>query len=112
MPAPDVDGVMVVGADSTHLRNSSSWVLRRLLRDLTYKVDEEMHHEQQHVSNLEARSEKSPQMKGGPAWEALRVSVYTVDSEPKAAHSVPCLDFVWYSGCVVILIQLAVSLVP
>ncbi|KAF5507017.1 hypothetical protein CGCA056_v013523 [Colletotrichum aenigma] len=24
MPAPDVDGVMVVGADSTHLRNSSS----------------------------------------------------------------------------------------
>ncbi|KAL2884223.1 hypothetical protein SGCOL_000162 [Colletotrichum sp. CLE4] len=112
MPPSDVEGVMVLGADSGHVRSSSSWVLGRLFRDLNYDVDKEMRPERHHVAKPEADDKKSSQTRGGLAWEALRVSVYEVDSEPKTAHGVPSRDLVWYSGCTVIFIQLMVSFVP
>ena len=46
------------------------------------------------------------------AWEALRVSVYEIDKRPPCAHGVPILDRVWFSGVVVIPVQLGISIIP
>ncbi|KAK4107465.1 hypothetical protein N656DRAFT_785254 [Canariomyces notabilis] len=47
-----------------------------------------------------------------PEWEALRVTVYEGDDNPPVPHGGPTLDAIWFSGIVVILIQLVVSAVP
>ncbi|OAP57723.1 hypothetical protein AYL99_08461 [Fonsecaea erecta] len=45
-------------------------------------------------------------------WEALRVVVYRVDKGRKSEQGIPSLDWVWFCGGAVIIIQLAVSILP
>jgi hypothetical protein len=115
---PDTDNLdtIVVGASSGHARTAKSWVLGRLLRDMDDKLDKEMDGEAPHIppdgvqdpkgiSPLGQSSQKKP-------WEALRVSVYRVAERPPCDHGVPVLDWVWFSGFVVILVQLGISIIP
>jgi hypothetical protein len=120
MPDTDMTNTLVVGATSGHLRTTKSWVLGRLLRDLDDRLDDEMRHEQAHVPP-DAPEEKEPIVlvapQGGPAsqpkaWEALRASVFEVDDEPPCDHGVPTLDWVWFLGFIVILLQLLISIIP
>lgn len=91
MPRPDYP-VTVIGAKSGHVRDNHSWVLGRLLRDFE-------------------QADTAPRVdKLSPKYEALRVSVFQVDSKRKAAS--PTRDWVWYSGFAVIAIQVAISAIP
>ncbi|GAB1314548.1 Solute carrier family 40 protein (Fragment) [Madurella fahalii] len=123
MPDADMANTNVIGADSGHSRATTSWVLGRLLRDADDRVDHEMRDEQNHVPPVFAGEIKSPsssesaeKVAGSPSsrpkWEALRVTVYDVDDEPPVPHGVPTRDWVWYSGLVVIFIQLIISIIP
>ena len=82
----------VIGAKSGHARDNKSWVIGRLLRD--YELQAKPH-------TLE---------KDSPDWEALRVSVFKIVPGSKAGR--PSLDWVWYGGFVVVLIQLSIAIVP
>ncbi|RMJ15819.1 hypothetical protein CDV36_004538 [Fusarium kuroshium] len=140
MPPADVEGVLVVGADTGHSRTSSNWVLGRLLRDLTNQFDQEMQSEESHVppstddnkkdtsnekatfetpqstfsnqSQLSARPTDQSETSRTKPWEALRVSVFTVAKDPNLEHGVPALDLVWCSGLFIVMVQLALSIIP
>jgi hypothetical protein len=121
MPDTDMANTLVIGADTGHIRTTKSWVLGRLLRDFDGHLDDELRDEAAHVPpDEEHKSRKfglvSPLAHIGhtqqKAWEALRVSVYKVDDEPPCDHGVPALDWVWFSGFVVIAVQLVISIIP
>ncbi len=118
MPDADIDGTVVVDAETGHSRTTKTWVLGRLLRDADDKLDKSMKNEMAHVSPETEEEIHDPAVQSGEhslgppkqPWEALRVTVYEVDPEPPRPHGVPTLDWVWYSGFVVILIQLIIAM--
>lgn len=93
MPEPDYK-VIVIGAKSGHVRSNQSWILGRLLRDFE--------------DSMKVKPAKINKL--APDYEALRVSIFQVDKHHKPG--VPTGDWVWYSGFVVGLIQIVISLVP
>jgi hypothetical protein len=107
MPACDTPEPEVIGAESGHKRTTKNWVLSRLLRDLEYGIDKEMLNEQDHGTTKSAVQDQAPPR---PAWEALRISVFKVDESRQ--HGVPSLDWVWFSGFAIIIIQLLISIIP
>ncbi|KAH8723096.1 hypothetical protein GQ44DRAFT_621333 [Phaeosphaeriaceae sp. PMI808] len=119
MPDTDMANILVIGAISGHVRTTKSWVLGRLLRDLDNIVDKEMaceapHHQPDKEHN---EHEAIPFPTEGTntktkAWEALRVSVYEVNETPPCGHGVPILDWAWFSGFVIIIIQFGISAIP
>ncbi|KAL7956780.1 hypothetical protein V8C34DRAFT_287791 [Trichoderma compactum] len=121
MPETDMANTNVIGADSGHVRTTSSWVLGRLLRDEDDRIDEKMKGEQDHEppppgngppkeSPVPVVTENTSRQR--PKWEALRITVYDVDKEPPCDHGVPTLDPVWWSGVIVIIVELAISIIP
>ncbi|KAF7586152.1 hypothetical protein BBP40_009394 [Aspergillus hancockii] len=115
MPDVDVDNTVVVGCASGHFHTTKSWVLGRLLRDFKDAVNKEMKDEQPHIPpgmTLEPKKEPSARERvQEQAWEALRITVFEVENEPSSGHGIPTLDWVWLSGCAVILIQLGIAIV-
>lgn len=91
MPSADFRAV-VIGAKSGHARDNKSWVIGRLLRD------------------YEQRAKPHTTDKESPNWEALRVSVFRLVSGSQAGR--PAYDWVFYSGFVIVLIQLSIAVVP
>lgn len=110
----------VIDTNSGHYRVTRNWVMGRLLRDFNDRLDEGMKDEQAHISSDSAgketgaplQHEKGTGQASGKHFEALRVTVFEVDDNPPAAHGVPTLDWVWYSGIVVMVVQLAVAAIP
>ena len=91
MPSADFRAI-VIGAKSGHARNNKSWVIGRLLRD------------------YEQQARPSTTDKSSPNWEALRVSVFKI--VPGSRTGRPVYDWVWYSGFVIVSIQLSIAVVP
>jgi len=121
MPDADMANTTIIGAVSSHSRGTKTWVLGRLLRDEDDRLDNGMKNEQAHVPPTStAQLHKGPpptyqdpkNPAPAPEWEALRVTVYEIDDNPPVPHGVPTLDLVWWSGLVVIVIQLAIAIVP
>ncbi|KAL7928853.1 hypothetical protein V8C35DRAFT_316940 [Trichoderma chlorosporum] len=121
MPETDIANTNVIGADSGHVRTTSSWVLGRLLRDEDDRIDDKMKDEQDHQppppGNSPSKESPVPVItentaRQRPKWEALRITVYDVDKSPPCAHGVPTLDRVWWSGVVVIITELVISIIP
>lgn len=119
MPDADMTNTLVIGAESGHVRTTKTWVLGRLLRDGDDRLDKELEErEQAHIPPSDTgfsttTSQTQPKGKGkgkDRPWEALRISVYEVI--PGAPHGVPSRDWVWFSGYVAILMQLAISIIP
>ncbi|KAI1119808.1 hypothetical protein F5Y10DRAFT_283765 [Nemania abortiva] len=104
MPDADVDGIVVVDVDTGHRRTTKSWVLGRLFRDEDNRLINSLKNEAAHVPP-ETGSEPPKQ-----DWEALRVTIYEVDNKPPRSHGVPTLDWAWYSGLAVIIIQLLIAM--
>ena len=100
MPATDVPDITLVGAQSGHSRPTRSWVLGRLFRDA--------HHRATAATRTPGRAAN----KADETWDALRVSVYRFDEEPRVAHGVPKVDLVWCTGFVVIAVQTVLSILP
>lgn len=116
----------VIDTNSGHGRETRNWVLGRFLRDFNDRLDEEMKDEQPHISSDASDKEKQEsaddgkgdgigkgkrKAKGQP-FEGLRVTVFEVEDMPPTDHGVPTLDWVWYSGFVVIFVQLGIAAVP
>lgn len=119
MPDADVPNTMVIGSKSGHSRFTTSWVLGRLLRDANDRVDKELHNENAHQGTGQAAQANHPraysttsQPAMGPEWEALRVTVYEFSRRPPLPHGVPSTDLIWWSGFVVILLELVISIIP
>lgn len=122
MPKSDIADVMMIGVHSGHTRTSTSWVLGRLLRDTNHKLDEMKRNEQPHSaprapsSNAKCLEEKIASsicaQSATRPWEALRISIYEVIDRPTCDHGVPTKDYAWYSGFVVILLQLVIAIIP
>ncbi|KAK8092212.1 uncharacterized protein PG998_015044 [Apiospora kogelbergensis] len=100
MPSTDVPDITLVGAQSGHSRPTRSWVLGRLFRDA--------HHRATAATRTPGRAAD----KADETWDALRVSVYRFDEEPRVAHGVPKIDLVWCTGFVVIAVQTVLSILP
>ncbi|KAK7688519.1 hypothetical protein QCA50_008057 [Cerrena zonata] len=84
MPAADCDCVLV-NAKSQYVKTNRSWILGRLIRD----------------------HEKDP-LKSG-----LTVTFYkTRQNDSVSAQGVPKLDWVYYTGIGVIIVQLAIAIIP
>lgn len=125
--------MLVIGAESGHIRATKSWVLGRLLRDVNEEVDRAMRgQEAPHVASSEKRkgeqdgqSDSAPKRDSDAAfqqtdpverkrkkWEPLRISVFEVRADKSCEHGVPSRDTVWVLGFIVIVIQLIISVLP
>ncbi|KAJ5908234.1 hypothetical protein N7495_000916 [Penicillium taxi] len=72
MPPIENTSMLIIAAESGHSRTTTSWVLGRLLRDISDRLDEEM-------------SVKQP----SKPWEALRIAVYGVLDDENIEHRLP-----------------------
>ncbi|KAI0723948.1 hypothetical protein C8T65DRAFT_627990 [Cerioporus squamosus] len=84
LPKPDIN-MYVVNAKSGYIRENASWVVARLLRD----------HEVR-------------KFKGG----SLTIAFYYTSADPARRAGVPWRDWVYWSGVLVILAQLAIAIIP
>jgi len=111
MPSSDIPNTIVVHAESGHCRASTNWVLGRILRDAQDRVHANTPPKKT-TTTSDSRKGCDPAIdnKSHPEWEALRVEVFEVDSGSVTQQGIPVLDWVWYSGVMVILIQLGLSL--
>lgn len=91
MPPAEFSAI-VIGANSGHVRNNKSWVIGRLLRD------------------YEKKANPLTTDKTSARWESLRISVFKIVPGSKAGR--PVHDWVWYSGFIIVLIQLTIAIVP
>lgn len=118
--------LLVIEPNSCHTRQTSNWILGRLWRDLNYRLDDLLKDEQQHQassSNKRVDQQMSPPPgteKGrrnkkaqAPPFEALRITVFEFkDGVNASEQGVPALDWVWFTGIIVIAVQLAIAVVP
>lgn len=123
MPPVESANTMVITTETGHSRITNSWVLGRLLRDTSDKVDDEMSGEAAH-RNTGTWSTWTPsfwrralgvQPKIGPSqrpWEALRIAFYDVIDEEDNDHGMPTRDPIWLSGFGVIIVQLVIAIIP
>lgn len=111
MPDTDVT-VTVIDTESGHHRESKTWILGRFLRDFNYQLNNEMKDEQSHIPS-DFKDEPIPTGNGkGRPWAGLQITVFEVADNPSPAHGIPELDWVWYSGFFVILVQLVIAIIP
>ncbi|KAJ5893477.1 hypothetical protein N7495_005168 [Penicillium taxi] len=123
MPPIENTSMLIIAAESGHSRTTTSWVLGRLLRDTSDRLDEEMSGEAPHPrtgswdtwtpsfwrSTLGLESKVKQPSK---PWEALRIAVYEVLDDENVEHGLPERDCIWLSGFVVILAQLIIAIIP
>ncbi|KAK7978735.1 hypothetical protein PG996_004786 [Apiospora saccharicola] len=100
MPATDVPDILLVGAQSGHSRPTRSWVLGRLFRDAHTRA----------TADTRVRGRAAD--KSDPTWDALRVTVFEFEQEPRIAHGTPEVDMVWYTGFIVIALQTMIAIIP
>ncbi|KIW88485.1 uncharacterized protein Z519_11054 [Cladophialophora bantiana CBS 173.52] len=106
--------ILVVNATNGHSRTTNSWVLCKLFDFVNDEVDRDMVSEEPHIYQQTGRTmedKHAGQAKKKP-WEALRVTVYKIDKDAKLKQGIPSLDWVWFLGFAVILIQLMLSILP
>ncbi|KAF8847716.1 hypothetical protein BDZ45DRAFT_636646 [Acephala macrosclerotiorum] len=96
MPDTDMANVQVIGTESGFVKTTKAWVLGRLLRDARHYITE--------------RLDSEPDATTPNQRVAFRVYIYELQEE--ADHGVPNRDWVWYSRFLIILVQLAISIVP
>ena len=99
---------MVIDPQSGHCRQTTNWILGRLWRDFNDRIDDEMKKEQAHIPPGDVND--GQQQKGKSPFEGLRVTVFEVLDN--AQHGVPTLDWAWFLGITVILVQLGIAAIP
>jgi hypothetical protein len=117
---------MVIEPKNGHSRATRNWVLGRFWRDFNDVVDKEMEHEAEHISPLDAGDGQQqgppaevkngeaakPGGKPSPAFEGLRISIFEVEDGDSTKHGVPTLDWIWFLGVAVIVVQLGIAAIP
>ncbi|KAJ6186444.1 hypothetical protein N7519_007745 [Penicillium mononematosum] len=115
MPDTDMANTMVIAAGTGHVRTTSNWILGRLLRDMDDRDDSSAKNEQPHVPPSRddlPTAETEKRLNHSMPWQALRISVFEVVEEPDCLHGVPHRDWLWFSGFIVITIQLVIAMLP
>ncbi|KAI0024779.1 hypothetical protein F4780DRAFT_554712 [Xylariomycetidae sp. FL0641] len=90
MPVNDYPSILV-NSSNGFVRDTRSWVLGRLLRDHEIRCDCEA---------AKSRTE-------GAARHSVRVDIFNVAHMPS-----PALDLLWWSGWMILVLQLAIATVP
>lgn len=114
MPPATEDPCLVITAKNGYIRNNASWVISRLLRDYDSWMDpavrsrlEKMLDERQHYMRMRTRKGTSVPR---PAQTGLCISIYEPSDTKIAGEPIP--DFIYWTGLLVALIQLATAAIP
>ncbi|KAK2735079.1 hypothetical protein FQN57_001359 [Myotisia sp. PD_48] len=111
MPKTESPSIMVIDVQTGHTRMNESWIIGQLFRVLDNDVDTDMRVEQPHNPSGMKSIESGAEYPGRP-WEALRISVFETINEPCHIHGIPSKDLVWFSGFIVITLQLLIATIP
>lgn len=116
MPNADTSNVMLIEVKSGHYAITRTWVLGRLMRDLSDKLDTTRLGGKEIPGRIRATGKQkvsptdpSPELQ---PLESLRIKVYKTQVEPSHDHAVPVVDWIWFSGFAIILVQLIISIIP
>ncbi|KAF8545885.1 hypothetical protein OG21DRAFT_1451348 [Imleria badia] len=107
MPQPEIP-CLVINADSGYQRDNRSWVIGRVLRDFQYWWPSDVADK---VKKVVEEARESDRKKGRDVLRnkaGLCISVFSC-SRPAGK---PVHDFAYYSGFIVVLVQLAISSIP
>jgi hypothetical protein len=111
MPAPDAQS-LVINAASEHARPNNSWVLSRILRDFKHWKDVfDRHAEEQGTLELRHGNSMMPpaeQKAPDDIRIGMLISVWHLEQESGKGKGDP----VYWSGVVVIAVQLTIAMVP
>lgn len=116
MPSPDCDCTFV-NAKSQYFKQNRSWILGRLVRDHDKNMMKAREHdrktkEKERNSNVTQKGQTGRKTER-PSTPALTVTFFeTYSSNMTQKQGVPRLDWVYWTGIVVILIQLGIAVVP
>jgi hypothetical protein len=119
MPGADTP-CTVINADNGQSRSNGSWVLGRAMRDFEYwmgdpvreKVEELKRSKWQYDQEQAKLKGMDPNMVEFPAHAGLVVSFWKFDADKKNQFQKPGRDILFWSGIIVIIIQLGVSVIP
>lgn len=111
MPVPETS-VLVINAGNGYVRQNQSWIVSRVVRDYEYwkdpridRVEESVLKQLQKVEHSTAKEEnREPKS----IRTALRLAIYeAMESTGTIRH-----DLIWWSGVVVMVVQLAIAAIP
>lgn len=119
MPGSDTP-CTVINASNGQSRENGSWVLGRAMRDFEYWMDSpvrnkvlEMKNSKWEYDKEQAKSKgKDPSTVEFPAHAGLVVSFWKFDAEKRRMLQKPGRDILFWSGVVVAIVQLGISLIP
>ena len=121
---PDSEStLLVIDPISGHSRQTKNWVLGRLARDFNNRLDDAMKDEEPHIApgdgsgergglTADANKEKGDETGKKQPFEGLRATVFELEDNDLQKHGVPVLDWVWFMGIIVIVIQLSIAAIP
>ncbi|KAF2197072.1 hypothetical protein GQ43DRAFT_444555 [Delitschia confertaspora ATCC 74209] len=119
MPAADTP-CTIINTSNGQSRSNGAWVLGRLMRDFEYwmgapvkqKVSD-LKHQKWEFEKSRAKSEgKEPAMVEFPAHAGLVVSFWKFDETKRKQLQKPGRDLLFWSGVVVIVLQLGIAAIP
>jgi hypothetical protein len=119
MPGADTP-CTVINAENGQSRGNGSWIIGRAMRDFEYwmgnpvkeKVKELKTSKWQYDKDQAKLNGKDPDKIEFPAHSGLVVSFWKFDADKKNRFKNPGKDILFWSGIVVIIIQLGVSAIP
>lgn len=119
MPGADTPCI-VINAENGQSRGNGSWVLGRAMRDFEYwmgdpvkeKVKELKKSKWQYEKGQAKLKGKDPDKIEFPAHAGLVVSFWKFDPDKKKQFQKPGTDILFWSGIVVVIIQLGISAIP
>jgi hypothetical protein len=119
MPGADTP-CTVINADNGQSRGNGSWVLGRAMRDFEYWMGPPVKNKVIELKNSKWQYDKEQaKLKGHnpddvkfPGHAGLVVSFWKFDSDKKSQLQKPGRDLLFWSGIVVIVVQLGISAIP
>jgi len=108
MPPPDT-ACKVINAKSGYVRDNSSWVIGRIVRDYEHWMSTEVFRMTDNIIQ-KAREGKDIQVASEITQKGLTVAVYEWAQDKKPG--VPDRDALYWSGFVVALVQLGIAAIP
>ena len=119
MPGVDT-ACTVINADSGQSRSNGSWILGRAMRDFDKwmgrpvedKVKELKDRKWEFDKEQAKKQGRDPDEVGYPPHSGLVVSFWTFDQNRKNELQKPGMDVLFWSGIVVVILQLGISAIP
>ncbi|KIL69225.1 hypothetical protein M378DRAFT_184426 [Amanita muscaria Koide BX008] len=115
VPEPDFSSIVING-QTGYTRDNHSWVLSRILRDFDYWKPEPIENRLREVlteaTNRDTEKARQDGRDPPPPREQAGLCVSIFRTSPGREAGVPVTDWLYYSGIVVAIIQLGISVIP